>query len=70
VADLHREKPELLEENASLKKGLAFMLGRYFSVEIRLIATHAVGHPSAGISAARLHPSEQAISSENLSLLG
>jgi hypothetical protein len=31
VAELHREKMELLEENASLKKGLAFMLGRYFS---------------------------------------
>ena len=31
VADLHREKMELLEENASLKKGLEFLLGRYFS---------------------------------------
>ena len=31
VAELHREKMELLEENASLKKGLEFLLGRYFS---------------------------------------
>jgi hypothetical protein len=29
VADLHREKLELLKENASLKKGLEFLLGRY-----------------------------------------
>jgi hypothetical protein len=28
VAELHREKTELLEENASLKKGLEFLLGR------------------------------------------
>ncbi len=27
VAKLHREKMELLEENASLKKGLEFLLG-------------------------------------------
>jgi hypothetical protein len=32
VAELHREKTELLEENASLKKGLDFMLGRYVSL--------------------------------------
>ncbi len=32
VAELHREKMELLEENASLKKGLEFLLGRYFSL--------------------------------------
>ena len=31
VAELHREKAELLEENASLKKGLEVLLGRYFS---------------------------------------
>jgi hypothetical protein len=31
VAELHREKLELLEENASLKKGLEFLLGRYSS---------------------------------------
>jgi hypothetical protein len=31
VAELHREKTEFLEENASLKKGLEFLLGRYFS---------------------------------------
>jgi hypothetical protein len=31
VAELHREKMELLEENASLKKGLDFLLGRYSS---------------------------------------
>jgi len=31
VAELHREKMELLEENASLKKGIEFLLGRYFS---------------------------------------
>jgi hypothetical protein len=31
VTELHREKTELLEENASLKKGLEFLLGRYFS---------------------------------------
>jgi hypothetical protein len=29
VAELHREKMELLEENASLKKGLEFLLDRY-----------------------------------------
>jgi hypothetical protein len=32
VAELHREKMELLEENASLKKGLDFLLGRYVSL--------------------------------------
>ena len=31
VAELHREKMELLEQNASLKKGLEFLLGRYSS---------------------------------------
>jgi hypothetical protein len=31
VAELHREKTQLLEENASLKKGLDFMPGRYVS---------------------------------------
>jgi hypothetical protein len=29
VADLHREKIELLGENATLQKGLEFLLGRY-----------------------------------------
>jgi len=31
VAELHHEKLELLKENASLKKGLEFLLGWYFS---------------------------------------
>jgi hypothetical protein len=31
VAELHREKAELLEENARLQKGLEFLLGWYFS---------------------------------------
>jgi hypothetical protein len=31
VAELHREKTELLEENARLQKGLEFLLGWYFS---------------------------------------
>ena len=31
VAELHRQKMELLEENARLQKGLEFLLGRYFS---------------------------------------
>jgi hypothetical protein len=31
VAELRCEKTQLLEENASLKKGLDFMLGRYVS---------------------------------------
>jgi hypothetical protein len=31
VAELHREKMELLKENARLQKGLEFLLGRYFS---------------------------------------
>jgi hypothetical protein len=31
VAELHREKMELLEENARLQKGLEFLLGRYVS---------------------------------------
>ena len=31
VAELHREKAELLEENARLQKGLEFLLGRYVS---------------------------------------
>ena len=31
VAELHREKAELLEVNARLRKGLEFLLGRYFS---------------------------------------
>jgi hypothetical protein len=31
VAELHREKAELLEVNARLKKGLEFLLSRYFS---------------------------------------
>jgi hypothetical protein len=30
VAELHREKMEFLEENASLKKDLEFLLGRTF----------------------------------------
>ena len=30
VAELHREKAELLEVNARLQKGLEFLLGRYF----------------------------------------
>ena len=29
VAELHREKAELLEENARLQKGLEFLLDRY-----------------------------------------
>ena len=31
VAELHREKMELFEENARLQKGLEFLLGWYFS---------------------------------------
>jgi hypothetical protein len=31
VAELHREKAELLEENARLQKGLEFLLGWYSS---------------------------------------
>jgi hypothetical protein len=31
VAELHREKTELLEENARLQKGLEFLLGWYSS---------------------------------------
>jgi len=31
VAELYREKAELLEDNARLQKGLEFLLGRYFS---------------------------------------
>jgi hypothetical protein len=31
VAELHREKMALLQENASLRKGLEFLLGQYFS---------------------------------------
>jgi hypothetical protein len=38
--------------------------------EIRLTAIHAVEHPSAGISTARLRPSGRAISSENRLLPG
>jgi hypothetical protein len=33
VAELHHEKTQLLGENASLKKGLEFLLGRYFSAD-------------------------------------
>ena len=37
VAELHHEKTQLLGENASLKKGLEFLLGRHFRLPIAIL---------------------------------